>query len=129
MSLLRYSAQEARNIAAAEARAKQQSALNASLAEKRALQTVDADYQPASDRLTQIAELALTDGDFLQFVGASWAALSASEVKEALDLDAVDNTSDADKPISDAVQDALNAIEAAITDLQARVAALEAGGA
>lgn len=70
MALLRYSEQEARNIAKAEARANQQSALNAFLARKKLLG-------------------GLTKAD----VG----------------LANVNNTADADKPISNAAQTALDA--------------------
>lgn len=73
MAAFRYSSQEAANIRAAETRARQQSALNSSIALKRAQADVSA------------------------------------VTKTSLGLGNVDNTSDANKPVSTSQQTALNA--------------------
>jgi hypothetical protein len=72
MALLRYAEQERANIRRAEARAIQQSALNASIAKRKA--------EEADAEIT----------------------------KDSLGLGNVDNTSDANKPVSTATQTALN---------------------
>lgn len=65
--------------------------------------------QPLDLDLTTIAGLTPTDGDVLQRMSGAWANRTASQLKTSLalsksdvGLSAVDNTSDADKPVSTA---------------------------
>lgn len=65
--------------------------------------------QPIDLDLTNIASLSPTDGDILQRVSGSWANRTAAQLKTSLALSKsdvglpnVDNTSDADKPVSTA---------------------------
>jgi hypothetical protein len=53
--------------------------------------------QPPSDELTAIAALAPTDGDVIQRVSGAWLNRTLAQLKTALGLDNVDNTSDATK--------------------------------
>lgn len=66
-----------------------------------------ANRQPLDADLTTIAGLAPTDGDLLQRVAGAWANRTAAQVKTSLGLDQVDNTTDANKPISTATSTAL----------------------
>lgn len=95
-------------VSAAEVRANQQSALNASLAKREALDQAGTDYQPLNTDLTAIAELTPTNGDFIQRVAGAWVNLTASQTKTAIGLGNADNTADADKPVSTAQQAALD---------------------
>jgi hypothetical protein len=52
MAVLRYAAQEAANIAKAEKRARQQGALNASIALRKAEEAAETEFQPLADVLT-----------------------------------------------------------------------------
>lgn len=65
--------------------------------------------QPLDSDLTNIADLTPTDGDVLQRISGSWANRTAAQLKTSLalsksdvGLSAVDNTSDANKPVSTA---------------------------
>jgi len=72
--------------------------VTALLAEK---QTLDAD-------LTSIAELTPSNDDIIQRKSDSWTNRTMSQLKTDLALNNVDNTSDANKPISTATQAALD---------------------
>lgn len=61
--------------------------------------------QPVAVPLTQIAGLTPTDGDVLRRVASGWAASPLS--KGLVGLGSVDNTSDADKPVSGPTANAL----------------------
>lgn len=74
-------------------------------------------YQPADSDLTAIAALSPADGHMIRRQSGVWVAQSMADVKTALalakgdvGLGNVDNTSDANKPVSAAVQDALDAL-------------------
>lgn len=102
-------------IQASEARSRQQAALSASLAKKAALADSITDYQPLDTDLTAIAAITPTDGDFIQRVSGVWAKRTASQTKTALSLakadvglGSVNNTADADKPVSTATGAALD---------------------
>lgn len=69
---------------------------------------VAAAYQPLDADLTTIAGLTATTGNTLQSTGSAWASRTPAQVKTALALDSVDNTTDAGKPVSTATQTALN---------------------
>lgn len=71
--------------------------------------------QPLDSDLTAIAALTPTDGDMIQRVSGSWLNRTMAQIKTALGLvkgdvglGNVDNTSDANKPISTATQAALD---------------------
>jgi hypothetical protein len=64
--------------------------------------------QARSDNLTAIANLTPSDDDILQRKSGAWANRTLSQVKSDLSLNNVDNTSDANKPVSTAQQTALN---------------------
>lgn len=83
------------------------------------------DAKQASDAdLTTIAGLSPSNDDLLQRVAGAWAARTPAQVKTSLalvkgdvGLGSVDNTADADKPVSTAQQTAINArIPASIVD-------------
>jgi len=69
---------------------------------------VAAAYQPLDADLTTIASLTATTDNIIQSVGSAWASRTPTQVKTALALNNVDNTSDAGKPVSTAQQTALN---------------------
>lgn len=76
----------------------------------------DARYQPVDADLTAIAALAPADGAVMRRIAGAWSSSTIAEVKTALalakadvGLGNVDNTSDANKPISTAAQAALDA--------------------
>jgi hypothetical protein len=78
--------------------------------------TALAGKQPVDADLTAIATLAPADGSVLARVAGAWSSRTAVQLKSDLGLTAVDvglanvnNTSDANKPISTATQTALNA--------------------
>lgn len=96
-------------VKASEARAVQQSALNASLAKRGALNETASGYQPLNSDLTTLAGLTASDGDFIQRVSGAWINRSAAQTKTDLGLDNIDNTADADKPVSTAQATAINA--------------------
>lgn len=58
--------------------------------------------------LVTIAGLAATTDNILMSVGSAWASRTPAQVKTALALNNLDNTSDASKPVSSAQQTALN---------------------
>lgn len=73
-------------------------------------------YQPVDADLTAIAALAPADGSLLQRIAGAWNSQTAAQVKASLGitkgdvgLGLVDNTADADKPVSTAAQTALDA--------------------
>lgn len=65
--------------------------------------------QPLDADLTAIAALTATTDNMIQSVGSTWASRTPAQVKTALALNNVNNTSDAAKPISTATQTALDA--------------------
>lgn len=104
-----------RRIAAAEATARQQAALSASLAVKAAEASVVVDYQPLDSDLTDIAALSPSNDDFLQLKSGEWTNRAPAQAKADLSLAKgdvglgdVDNTADADKPVSTDTQTALD---------------------
>ena len=64
--------------------------------------------QPLDVDLTTIAALTATTGNIIQSVDSAWASRTPTELKATLSLDNVNNTSDANKPVSTATQTALN---------------------
>jgi hypothetical protein len=58
--------------------------------------------QPVDADLTTIAGLTATTDNIIQSVGSAWASRTPAQVKTALALNNVDNTSDAGKPVSTA---------------------------
>lgn len=64
--------------------------------------------QPLDSDLTDLAGLTATTDNIIQSVGSAWASRTPAQVKTALALDNLDNTSDAGKPVSTAQQTALN---------------------
>jgi len=64
-------------------------------------------YQPLDSDLTDIAVLSPSDGTFLKRVTGAWN--TAALVKGDVGLGNVNNTTDAEKPVSDATQTALDA--------------------
>lgn len=73
-----------------------------------AIAAVTADFQPAAASLTTLAGLTATTDNFIVSAGGAWASRTPAQVKTTLALNNVDNTSDANKPISTAEQAALN---------------------
>ena len=63
--------------------------------------------QPLDTDLTTIAGLAQASGSILQSNGTAWTAATPAQAKTALALDQVNNTSDANKPVSTAQNNAL----------------------
>lgn len=89
-----------------------------------ATQTALNNKQPLNAALTSISGLTPVDDDILQRKGGVWTNRTIAEFKTDLaytksdiGLGNVDNTSDADKPISTATQTALNGKQAADSDL------------
>lgn len=68
-----------------------------------------------TSNLSQFGGLTLADGDFIQYVGTSVANRTAAQARVSLSINNVDNTSDANKPISSLTQTALNAKEPTVT--------------
>lgn len=66
-------------------------------------------YQPLDADLTTIAGLTATSGNFMIAQSSAWASVTAATAKTAIGLGSVDNTADADKPVSTATQTALDA--------------------
>lgn len=64
--------------------------------------------QPLDADLTAIAGLSPSNDDFIQRKSGAWTNRTVAEVKSDLAINNVNNTSDADKPISTATQTALN---------------------
>jgi|SRR5688572_10718223 len=64
--------------------------------------------QPLDADLTTIAGLTATTDNIIQSAGSAWASRTPTQVKTALSLNNVDNTSDTNKPVSTATQTALN---------------------
>lgn len=58
--------------------------------------------QPLDGDLTTIAGLTATTDNIIQSVGSAWASRTPTQVKTALSLNNVDNTSDVNKPVSTA---------------------------
>lgn len=73
-----------------------------------AAQTALDGKQAADADLTAIAGLAPADNDLLQRIAGAWTHRTPGQVKTSLGLNLVDNTSDANKPISSATQAALD---------------------
>lgn len=73
--------------------------------------------QPLDADLTTIAGLTATTDNILQSVAGAWASRTPTQVKTALTLNNVDNTSDANKPVSTATQTALDAKQPLDADL------------
>lgn len=65
-------------------------------------------YQPLDTDLTTIAGLTATTGNFMVAASSAWASRTPAQARTALSLDSVDNTADADKPVSTATQTALD---------------------
>lgn len=63
----------------------------------------------ANKDITDIANLSPANNDLLQRKSGAWTNRTPTQVKSDLGLNNVDNTSDADKPVSSATQTALNA--------------------
>lgn len=64
--------------------------------------------QPLDSDLTTLAGLSKADGNFIVGDGAAWTAESGSTARTSIGLGNVDNTSDANKPVSTATQTALD---------------------
>jgi hypothetical protein len=64
--------------------------------------------QPLDADLTTIAGLTATTDNIIQSVAGAWDSRTPAQVKTALSLNNVDNTSDANKPVSTATQTALD---------------------
>jgi len=64
--------------------------------------------QPLDADLTAIAALSPSANDTMQYISGSWKARTVTEAKTTFSLQNVDNTSDANKPISTATQTALD---------------------
>lgn len=73
-----------------------------------ATQTALNGKQPLDADLTAIAALTATTDNIIQSSGSAWASRTPAQVKTALALNSLDNTSDAGKPVSTAQQTALN---------------------
>jgi hypothetical protein len=73
-----------------------------------AIQTQIDGKQPIDTDLTTIAALTATTDNMIQSVASAWASRTPAQVKTALALNNVDNTSDASKPVSSATQTALD---------------------
>lgn len=73
-----------------------------------ATQTALDGKQPLDADLTTIAGLTATTDNILQSVAGAWASRTPAQVKTALAINNLDNTSDANKPVSSATQTALN---------------------
>jgi hypothetical protein len=65
--------------------------------------------QPVDADLTTIAGLTPTTDNIVQSVGSAWASRTPAQVKTALALDQVTNTTDANKPVSTAQATAIGA--------------------
>lgn len=121
MALLRYGAEEARNIAKARKAAEQTARIEGSLAKKLAATDTVSLQDQIDDKENAIASG--TTGQYWRG-DKTWQTLD----KAAVGLTNVDNTSDADKPISTAQQTALNgkaslvAIDTLATNAAATVA-------
>lgn len=77
--------------------------------------------QPLATPLTTLAGLAQTTDNFIVSVASAWASRTPAQVKTTLALNNVDNTSDANKPVSTATQTALDGKQAASADLTSLV--------
>ena len=64
--------------------------------------------QPLDADLTAIAGLSPNNNDTMQYISGGWKARTVTEAKTTLALENVDNTSDANKPVSTATQTALD---------------------
>lgn len=82
-----------------------------------ATQTALDGKQPLDSDLTTIAGLTATTNNFIVSVASAWASRTPAQVKTTLALDNVDNTSDANKPISTATQTALDGKQPLDSDL------------
>ena len=65
-------------------------------------------YQPLDSDLTAIAGLTPANNQTLQYIAGAWAMRSVAQVKSTLALNLVNNTADADKPVSTAQQAAID---------------------
>lgn len=82
-----------------------------------ATQTALDGKQPLDSDLTTLAGLTATTDNFIVSVASAWASRTPAQVKTTLALNNVDNTSDANKPISTATQSALDAKQPLDSDL------------
>lgn len=73
-----------------------------------AINELDSEKQPLDADLTTIAGLTATTDNFMQAKGSAWASRTIAQVKTDLAITNVDNTSDANKPVSTATQAALD---------------------
>lgn len=108
MALLRYRAEEARNIAKAQKAAEQTARIEGSLAKK----LTDAEAASLQAQIDD-KEPTITAGSASQY----WRGDKTFQTldKAAVGLGNVDNTSDADKPVSTATQTALNTKSSLVT--------------
>jgi len=65
-------------------------------------------YQPLDNDLTNIAALTPVNNDTLQYIAGAWTDRTPTQVKATLALNNVDNTTDANKPVSTATTTALS---------------------
>jgi len=70
--------------------------------------TAASTYQPLDSDLTSIADLTPSESDFIQRKSGAWANRTISQVRSDLSINNVNNTSDLDKPVSNATQTALS---------------------
>lgn len=70
---------------------------------------IGTDVQAFDSDLSTIASLTATTDNFIVSVASAWASRTPAQVRTTLTLNNVDNTSDANKPVSTATQTALNA--------------------
>lgn len=72
--------------------------------------------QPLDADLTAIAGLSPSANDTMQYISGGWKARTITEAKTTFSLNNVDNTSDANKPVSTATQTALDLKQTANAD-------------
>lgn len=92
-----------------EAASSVRSKLNAAIGQVNTNVTDIAGKQPLDADLTAIAGLSPVNNDTMQYISGGWKSRTVSEAKTTLGLNNVDNTSDANKPVSTATQTALDA--------------------
>jgi hypothetical protein len=68
--------------------------------------------------LTNLINITPANSDLLQFKAGAWTNRTPIQLKQDLSLDNVNNTSDANKPISTATQTALDALDARVDTLE-----------
>lgn len=82
--------------------------INAAIAQVNTNVTDISNKQPLDADLTAIAGLSPNANDTMQYISGGWKSRSVAEAKTTLSLNNVDNTSDANKPVSTATQTALD---------------------